>query len=83
MVCLAAFFMLVYHLIIMQKTEPLLSAIQTIKDGRSLSRDGIANAFRVIMGGDATDGLIGAFLVRLRQKHMFFNVFGASGIMRF
>ncbi len=46
----------------MQPSDPLLLAITHMKDGKTLSSDAIADAFRVIMGGLASDGLIGAFL---------------------
>jgi len=67
----------------MEKTEPLLSAIQIIKNDRSLSPDEIANAFRVIMGGEATAGLIGAFLGILATRVPTGDeLFGASMVMK-
>ena len=46
----------------MSNTTDLINAISAIKDGRTLSSSEISAAFRVIMSGDASDGLIGAFL---------------------
>lgn len=47
---------------VMSNTADLLTAITLIKDGGTLSSSEISAAFRVIMSGDAPDGLIGAFL---------------------
>ena len=46
----------------MTNENPLLIAIRLLKDGEFLSETDISAAFRVIMSGDAHDGLIGAFL---------------------
>ena len=46
----------------MPKTKQLFDAVCKIKDGQSLSVDEMSLAFRVIIGGDASDGVIGAFL---------------------
>ena len=51
-----------YHSDAMSETEQLADAVSKIKDGQSLSVDEMSSAFRVIMGGGATDGIIGAFL---------------------
>ncbi len=46
----------------MNTLNPLQEAVSQIKSGHALSSDSIAAAFRVIMSGNASDGLIGAFL---------------------
>ena len=75
--------MVVYHLVTMNNTEPLLSAIRLIKDNKTLSSDEIACAFRVIMSGEATDGLIGAFLGILATRIPTGDeLFGASTVMK-
>jgi anthranilate phosphoribosyltransferase len=79
----AAIFVLVYHSIAMCKTEPLLVAIRIIKDGETLTTDEITGAFRVIMSGNATDGLIGAFLGILATRiPTSEELFGASSVMK-
>jgi anthranilate phosphoribosyltransferase len=51
-----------YHSCLMPETKQLLEAVCKIRGGHSLSVDEMSSAFRVIMGGGATDGVIGAFL---------------------
>lgn len=51
-----------YHSLAMSTTEPLVSAINSIRDGNTLSADEISAAMRVIMAGDANDNLIRDFL---------------------
>ncbi len=79
----AAIFVVVYHSVVMTNTEPLLSAIQMIKNGQTLSSSEIASALRVIMRGEAPDGLIGAFLGILATRVPTGDeLFGASTVMR-
>ena len=79
----AVIFVLVYHSVAMHKTEPLLSAINSLKDGQTLASEEIAAAFRVIMGGETSDGLIGAFLGILATRVPTGDeLFGASTVMK-
>lgn len=67
----------------MQHNDPLLLAITCMKDGETLSSDAIADAFRVIMGGHASDGLIGAFLGILATRvPTGEELYGASRVMK-
>ncbi len=67
----------------MSTTEQLLSAIQLLKNGQTLTSTEIANALRVIMNGEATDGLVGAFLGILATRvPTGEELFGASTVMR-
>ncbi|MBC8201748.1 MAG: anthranilate phosphoribosyltransferase [Planctomycetes bacterium] len=67
----------------MCKTKPLLRSIEIMKSGQTLSADEIAGAFRVIMSGNATDGLIGAFLGILSMRiPTSAELFGASSVMK-
>jgi anthranilate phosphoribosyltransferase len=67
----------------MQHDDPLLLAIRRIKDGETLSSDAIADAFRVIMSGHASDGLIGAFLGILATRvPTGEELFGATRVMK-
>jgi anthranilate phosphoribosyltransferase len=73
----------VYHSLYMKKTDPLLSAICTLRGGQSLSSASIADAFRVIMTGQASDGLIGAFLGILATRvPSGEELYGASVVMK-
>jgi anthranilate phosphoribosyltransferase len=79
----AAIFKPVYHSIAMCKTEPLLVAIKILKDRQTLTAEEISAAFRVIMSGNATDGLIGAFLGILATRiPTGEELFGASSVMK-
>ena len=79
----AAIFVVVYHSVRMTNIDSLISAIQIIKDGRTLTSDEIAGAFRIIMGGEAGDGLIGAFLGILSTRvPTGEELYGASSIMK-
>lgn len=72
-----------YHSEVMQSTEPLLSATRLLRDGKMLSSTEIANAFRVIMHGNASDGMIGAFLgIMATRVPTGEELFGASTVMR-
>jgi len=67
----------------MSTTEHLLAAISKIKDGQTLSAPEMSSAFRVIMGGNASDGLIGAFLGILSTRvPTWEELSGASLVMR-
>ncbi|MDP7006087.1 MAG: anthranilate phosphoribosyltransferase [Phycisphaerales bacterium] len=67
----------------MKTTEPLLCAIEHLQEGKTLSADEIAGAFRVIMNGGATDGLIGCFLgILATRTPTGQELFGASTVMR-
>ncbi len=67
----------------MNTLSPLQEAISQIKNGHTLSSDLIADAFRVIMSGNASDGLIGAFLGILATRvPTGEELYGASKIMR-
>jgi anthranilate phosphoribosyltransferase len=67
----------------MTNENPLLIAIRLLKDGEFLSETDISAAFRVIMSGDAHDGLIGAFLGILATRvPTGEELAGASVVMR-
>jgi anthranilate phosphoribosyltransferase len=67
----------------MKNENHLLTAIQLIRNGKTLSSEEIAEAFRIIMGGEAPDGLIGAFLGILATRiPTSEELFGASVVMR-
>lgn len=67
----------------MPNTESLFSAICLLQQNKTLSSTAIANAFRVIMRGDASDGAIGAFLGILATRvPTGEELFGASTVMR-
>ncbi len=67
----------------MSNNEHLLSATHTLKRGGTLTSSEISDAFRVIMGGNAPDGLIGAFLgilaTRVPEGK---ELFGAATVMK-
>ena len=48
--------------------SPILEALESILDGQDLSVEAADSAMTQIMGGEATDAQIGAFLAALRQK---------------
>lgn len=67
----------------MSTSEHLLVAICKIKEGETLSATEMSAAFRVIMGGNASDGLIGAFLGILSTRvPTWEELYGASVVMR-
>jgi len=67
----------------MTSVEPLLTAICSLKDGRTLKSKEISDAFRVIMNGNAHDGLIGAFLGILSTRiPTGEELYGATIVMR-
>ena len=49
-------------------TAPLLSALRLLSEGRDLSADQTAEAFDVVMRGEATPALIAGLLMALRAK---------------
>jgi anthranilate phosphoribosyltransferase len=49
-------------------TSPLNRALRLVAEGRTLTAEQAADAFRVIMVGDATPALIGALLLGLRAR---------------
>jgi len=64
-------------------THHLVSAICSLKDGNNLTALEISAAFRVIMGGGASDGLIGAFLGILATRvPTGEELFGACEVMK-
>ncbi|MBC8309815.1 MAG: anthranilate phosphoribosyltransferase [Planctomycetes bacterium] len=67
----------------MSNTEHLLSATRMLKEGKSLTSSEISGAFRVIMSGNAHDGLIGAFLGILATRvPTGEELFGAAVVMK-
>lgn len=67
----------------MKNIDPLLFAISSLKDGHTLSSTEIADAFRIIMCGQATDGTVGAFLGILATRvPTGEELHGASGVMK-
>lgn len=67
----------------MSEIQPLIFAIDSIHEGKTLSADVIAAAFRVIMYGNATDGMIGAFLSMLACRVPTGDeLYGASIVMK-
>ena len=67
----------------MSSTTPLLSALCTLKDGGTLSSSEMSAAFRIIMQGDASDGVIGGFLAILATRvPTGEELFGAAVVMR-
>ncbi len=67
----------------MSNTEPLLSAVCLLKENKTLSAPQISDAFRLIMSGGASDGLIGAFLGILATRiPTGEELFGASAVMK-
>jgi anthranilate phosphoribosyltransferase len=67
----------------MKTTNPLQSAVELIKDGHTLSSKQVADAFRIIMRGEASDGLVGALLAILATRvPTGEELYGASEIMK-
>lgn len=67
----------------MKNENHLLTAIKLIKCGKTLSSEEIAESFRIIMAGEAPDGLIGAFLGILATRiPTGEELFGASLVMK-
>ena len=67
----------------MSNVKNLVSAIGTLRSGHALSAEEISDAFRVIMSGEASDGLIGAFLGILATRiPTGEELFGASVVMK-
>lgn len=63
--------------------EPLRHAVDRVRAGHSLSVDEIASAWRILMSGDAPDGLIGGLLAALATRRPTGEeLYGASSIMR-
>ena len=72
-----------YHSLDMKNTKPLVSAILLLKNSQTLSSQEIASALRVIMSGEASDGLIGAFLGMLATRvPTGEELFGATTVMK-
>ncbi len=67
----------------MVNIEHLLSATRTLQEGKTLSALEISSAFRVIMSGDAPNGLLGAFLGILATRvPSGEELFGAAVVMK-
>ncbi|MBC8522859.1 anthranilate phosphoribosyltransferase [PVC group bacterium] len=70
-------------LIDLSQFEPLRNAIDQVVSGHTLSVDEIASAWRILMSGNAPEGLIGGLLASLAtRKPTGDELFGASSIMR-
>ncbi len=67
----------------MPSATPLISALYKLKDGETLSSSEMSAAFRIIMQGDASDGVIGGFLGILATRvPTGEELFGAAIVMR-
>ena len=63
--------------------EPLRYAVERVKSGHCLSVEEMAGAWRVLMSGNAPDGLVGALLATLATRNPTGEeLSGASSIMR-
>jgi len=66
-----------------KQLEPLRHAVDRVRSGHTLSVDEIASAWRILMSGNAPDGLIGGLLTALAtRKPTGEELHGASSIMR-
>ena len=66
-----------------KQLEPLRHAVDRVRSGYTLSVDEIASAWRILMSGNAPDGLIGGLLTALAtRKPTGEELHGASSIMR-
>jgi len=66
-----------------KELEPLRYAVDRVRSGHTLTAEEIGGAWRILMSGNAPDGLIGALLAALAtRKPTGEELFGASSIMK-
>ena len=66
-----------------KQLEPLRYAVDRVRSGHTLGANEIANAWSILMSGQAPDGLIGALLAALATRNPTGEeLFGASSIMK-